>query len=129
MGEIRGLEIFTGITGVLVAATIIYLIRRDRMHARFSLWWIAVAGAAILFGFFPRLLDWIGGLFGISYPPILAVIIAVAALVVKILFADLERSRMRRDMLRLTQRLLLLEQKVRQQSTDRADSPAKSPID
>ena len=112
------IEIFTGTLGLLIAITIVYLVRRDQMHARFTMWWLAVAALAILFGFFPRLLDWIGGSLGIAYPPILAVILAVAALVLKILFADLERSKMRRDMLRLTQRVLILEQAIRDRDAD-----------
>jgi len=112
------IEIFTGTLGLLIAIAIVYLVRRDQMHARFTMWWLAVAGLAILFGFFPRLLDLIGGFLGIAYPPILAVILAVAALVLKILFADLERSKMRRDMLRLTQRVLILEQAIRDRDAD-----------
>jgi hypothetical protein len=118
MNEIRNLEMFSGALGVLMAATIVYLIRRDHMHVRFSIWWIGVAAIAILFGFFPRIVDQIGGFFGIAYPPILIVILAVAALVLKILFADLERSKMHRDMLRLTQRLLIVEQALKKASSD-----------
>jgi hypothetical protein len=126
MNEIRNLEMFSGALGVLMAATIVYLIRRDHMHVRFSIWWIGVAAIAILFGFFPRIVDQIGEFLGIAYPPILIVILAVAALVVKILFADLERSKMRRDMLRLTQRLLIVEQALK--NATRTNSTAKEEL-
>ena len=40
-------------------------------------------------------------------------LLAVVALVLKILFADLERSKMQRDLLRVTQKLLITEEKLR----------------
>lgn len=110
----RILEVFTGSLGLLIAAVIFYLIRRDHMHARFSIWWIVMGVLAVVFGFFPGAFDWAGEWLGVAYPPVLGLISAVVALLLKILFADLERSRMRRDMLRLTQRLLLVEEQLRE---------------
>ncbi len=43
----------TSVIGFIAALTIIVLIRRDHLHVRYGLWWIAVAGAFILFGFYP----------------------------------------------------------------------------
>lgn len=117
-----GLEIFTGAVGLAMAALIIYLIRRDHMHARYSIWWLAIALATVLLGFFPRILDSVGSAMGVAYPPVLALIGGVLALLVKILYADLERSRLRRELLRLTQRLLIVEQRVSEALED--DSPA-----
>lgn len=110
----RTLEVFTGSLGLLIAAVIFHLIRRDHMHARFSLWWIVMGVLAVVFGFFPGAFDWVGPWLGVSYPPVLGLVLAVIALLLKILFLDLERSRMRREMLRLTQRVLLVEEGLRE---------------
>ncbi len=109
----RTFQFFTGALGVAIAGVIFYLIRRDHMHARFSLWWLVVGVLAVVVGFFPRWVDAVGGWLGVSYPPVLGLIVAVAALVLKILMVDLEQSRTRREMLRLTQRVLLVEEQLR----------------
>jgi hypothetical protein len=120
----NGLEIFTGSVGLTVAALIVYLIRRDHMHARYSIWWLVIALATALLGFFPRIIDTVGVAIGIAYPPVLALIGGVLALLVKILYADLERSRLRRELLRLTQRLLIVEESLNElRHQQRAPAP------
>jgi hypothetical protein len=110
----RTYQIFTGGFGLLMAGVIFYLVRRDHMHARFSLWWLMVGMLAAAFGFFPGWVDVVGRWLGVAYPPVLGIILVVGAIVLKILFIDIEQSRMRREMLRLTQRLLLVEERLRQ---------------
>jgi len=45
----------------------------------------------------------------VSYPPVLAIVLGFALLLIKILTMDLERSRQERMIRRLTQRLAILE--------------------
>jgi hypothetical protein len=105
-------QIFTGGLGLLMAGVIFYLIRRDHMHARFSLWWLIVGVLAAAFGFFPGWIDVVGRWLGVSYPPVLGMILVLGALVLKLLLVDIEQSRIRREMLRVTQRLLLMEERL-----------------
>jgi hypothetical protein len=105
-------QIFTGGLGLLMAGVIFYLIRRDHMHARFSLWWLMVGVLAAAFGFFPGWIDVVGRWLGVSYPPVLGMILVLGALVLKLLLVDIEQSRIRREMLRVTQRLLLMEERL-----------------
>jgi hypothetical protein len=51
-------ELFTGATGLFVAATIVYLIKRDRLQVRHGVSWMLVAALFALFGFARRY--WIG---------------------------------------------------------------------
>lgn len=95
--------------GLAIAATIIVLVRKDHLHTRYSLWWLAAAGVVMLFGLFPRLSDWLARFFGVSYPPTLVLTLALAVLGLKSLFMDMDRSRHERDMRRLAQRLALFE--------------------
>ncbi|KAB2928740.1 MAG: DUF2304 domain-containing protein [Candidatus Contendobacter sp.] len=95
--------------GVLLAAIILLLVRRDHLHGPYSLWWIGAAATVALLGFFPRLFDVLASKLGISYPPILAIVLGFSMLLVKILTMDLERSRQERLIRRLAQRLAMLE--------------------
>ena len=107
-------EIVTTALGIALALSILLLIRRDHMHVRYSLWWLMVATVAIVFGAFPRLFDELGYAVGVAYPPTLLLVLAVGALLLKMLLVDIERSRAHRKLLRLTQRLVILEQRLRE---------------
>lgn len=97
------------VIGLLLAAVILWLVRRDHLHGPYAIWWIGAAATVALLGFFPRLFDAIAGYVGVSYPPMLAMVLGFALLLVKILTMDLERSRQERQIRRLAQRLAMLE--------------------
>ena len=107
-------SIITGIIGIATAITIVILIRRDHLHVRYGLWWMAAAFMFALLGFFPSLFDAFARYIGISYPPMLAITIAGMVLVIKILVMDIERSRNAVRLQRLTQRIALLESDLRE---------------
>lgn len=106
-------SLVTGIIGVATAMTIMYLIRKDHLHVRYGLWWMAAAAAFALFGLFPSIVDYVAHRLGIAYPPVLALILGMVALVLKILVMDIERSRNAVRMQRLVQRIALLESELR----------------
>ncbi|MCP5195250.1 MAG: DUF2304 domain-containing protein [Gammaproteobacteria bacterium] len=95
--------------GVLLAIAILFLVRRDHLHGPYAIWWIGAAATVGLLGFFPRFFDYLGVYLGVSYPPILAIILGFSMLLVKILTMDLERSRQERLIRRLAQRVAMLE--------------------
>jgi hypothetical protein len=95
--------------GVSLAAVILLLVRRDHLHGPYAIWWIGAAATVALLSFFPRLFDVVAVKVGISYPPILAIVLGFSMLLVKILTMDLERSRQERLIRRLAQRLAMLE--------------------
>lgn len=105
--------LITGIIGIATAITIVILIRRDHLHVRYGLWWTIAAVGFALLGLFPATFDEIAKYLGIAYSPILALTIAVAILVIKILVMDIERSRNAIRLNRLIQRLALLESDLR----------------
>ncbi len=125
----------TSVIGFIAALTIIVLIRRDHLHVRYGLWWIAVAGAFILFGFYPEIIDWLAARLGVAYGPTLALTLGLTVFVIKILTIDIARSRNETRIVRLIQRIAMLESEVdalRRQLEDRdageTDAPA-SPAD
>lgn len=103
-------KIVTAALGLGVAACIGMLVRRDKMRAGYSLWWLSIALALGILGAFPELFDVIGRSLGVAYPPVLALIFGYCMLLVKILYDDLGRSRMERDLRKLAQRLAVYEQ-------------------
>jgi hypothetical protein len=100
--------------GLLLAGTILYLVRRDHLHGPYALGWLALAAGVILIAAFPRIIDRIGNVVGIYYPPILVCLVAIAALLIKSLISDLERSRQERSLRRLSQKLAILENEMAQ---------------
>jgi hypothetical protein len=54
------------------------LVRRAHLHGPHAIWWIGLAAGIILLGTWPRLTDLIAPYLGVSYPPIVAVILGFA---------------------------------------------------
>ena len=99
----------TAIIGLIIALVIFLLIRRDILHIKRSFWWIGIAILVVIMGFFPVLIDTIGILLGVNYPPVLILTLGIGFILVKILSMDLERSQQERILRRLTQKIAMLE--------------------
>ena len=115
--------------GVIIAAVILILVRRDHLHGPYATWWISSAVLVALLGFFPRLFDLLAVKLGVSYAPILAVLLGLGLLLVKILTMDLERSRQERLIRRLAQRLAILEAQMPLATTADPATPESPPAD
>ena len=102
-------QITSTVIGVVLAAIILLLVRRDHLHGPYAIWWLGAAATVGILGFFPRFFDYLAGHLGVRYPPILAIVLGLGLLLIKILTMDLERSRQERLIRRLTQRLAMLE--------------------
>lgn len=98
------------ILGLAVAGIILLLVRRNHLHARFAIWWLAVAGASIMLGAFPQLINTVAKLLGVHYPPTLLMVVGLALVFIKMLTMDLNRSEQEQRLRRLTRRLALLEE-------------------
>ena len=114
-------SLVTGIIGIATAIIIVALIRKDHLRVRYGLWWFVLAGIFALLGLFPTMIDLFAGYLGIAYPPILALIIATAIVVIKILLMDIEHSRNMINIQRLTQRIALLESDLREMQGESND--------
>ena len=112
------LSLVTGAIGVIAALIIIILIRRDHLHVRYGLWWIAVAVAFIVLGFYPQFFDRLADLLGVAYGPVLALTLGLTVFVIKILTLDIARSRDEAKIVRLIQRVAMLEAEVMKLRSD-----------
>lgn len=117
-------SLITSIIGIATALTIVVLIRKDHLHVRYGLWWMAAAFVFAILGLFPRVVDYIASHLGIGYPPVLALTLGLIAVVLKILVMDIERSRNAIKMQRMVQRIALLEAELRDLQTIRSDDAA-----
>lgn len=117
------ISLVTGIIGISIAALIIGLIRKDRLHVNHGLVWILVALGFALFGLFPGIVDYLAQLLGVGYPPVLALTLGIALLVIKILIMDIERSRTEMRNQRLIQRVAMLEADLKKISNNVQHSP------
>lgn len=98
--------------GVLLAVGILWLVRGDRLHGSYALWWLLVAIGSLVIGFFPRLVDWLGLKLGVNYPPMLLVLVVIIALLFKLLGIDIDVTRRERRMRRLLQKVAILELEI-----------------
>jgi len=97
------------VMGIGLAVGILYLVRRDHLYIRQGVFWIAIAVFSLVFGLWPFLIDSLGGLLGIAYPPTLLFLGAIMVLIVKALLGDIALTKVQRDLRRLNQRIALLE--------------------
>jgi hypothetical protein len=100
---------FTATLGILVAALLLYLMRKDHLNVARGLGWAVAVMLSALLGFAPGIFDFIAKSLGVSYAPILGVSIAIAALVTKALITDLELTKLKVRYQRLVQKIALLE--------------------
>ena len=96
--------------GIGLAIGILYLVRRDHLYIRQGIFWIAIASFSLLFGLWPFLIDTLGSLLGIAYPPTLLFLVAIIVLIVKALLGDIALTKLQRDLRRLNQRIAMLEE-------------------
>ncbi|MCB1886631.1 MAG: DUF2304 domain-containing protein [Rhodocyclaceae bacterium] len=113
-------QIFSALLGTALGVVILLLVRRDHLQLGHAMFWLVLAAGSVIFGLAPALSDRIATAFGISYGPTLVILIALAALIVKGLQADMLTSRLERNIRRLNQRIALVEAEMRN------DAPARS---
>ncbi len=108
------ITLITGIIGILTALGIMILIRKDQLHVRYGLGWVAVAITFAMLGLFPQVFDYLATNLGVAYPPILALTLGFSVFVIKILIMDIERSGNVIKLQRLVQRIALLETEIKE---------------
>lgn len=122
-------HIIAGLIGIFLSFIIYFLVRRDRLSPHVAARWFFVATVVAALGMFPNVVDYIGEHLGIGYPPILAVILAICAALIKILLMDIERQRMLTKIDRLVQRVAILEDSVEYKNRQSDQAPTFKVID
>ena len=102
-------QIVSSLIGLVIAAVIFFLVRRDHLRPKQALRWFIVAVVVALIGFYPGVIDSLGSWLGIAYPPVIPLIIGLGAALVKILLMDIERNNMNITIDRTVQKLAMIE--------------------
>ncbi|MCU7837327.1 MAG: DUF2304 domain-containing protein [gamma proteobacterium symbiont of Taylorina sp.] len=109
----------TAFIGLFIAFFIVWLIRKDHMHVKYAFGWIIVGIISAIVGFSPAIVDQLAYKLDVSYPPILAIIIAFTFLLIKMFIMDIDRSKQERKLLRLTQKVGILEADLHQYKSNK----------
>lgn len=112
--------------GVLFAGSILILLRRGHLHGSQAVWWLLAAAGALGLGLFPQWIDRLGKALGVAYPPMLLLVLALLATLIKMLLTDIELARKERRLRRLTQKLAMMEYEQRQSASAPGGSPAQT---
>jgi hypothetical protein len=102
-------QIVSSVIGLILAIVIYWLVRRDHLAPRQALRWVIVATIVLILGTFPIIIDWIGVAVGVNYPPIIAVIVGLGALLIKVLLMDIQQNKAAVTEDRIIQKLSMLE--------------------
>jgi|OM-RGC.v1.026807905 hypothetical protein len=120
------ITLLTTIMGLSVTATILVLIRKDRLHASTGFGWVLVAICFFFLGLAPYSFDRLAGILGVKYPPALAFALAIAVILIKLLQSDTRYSSLRVRHERLIQRVALLELQNRKVHSEHPDATHNS---
>jgi hypothetical protein len=112
--------------GALLSITIVFLTRRDHISPLVAVRWFLIAILVLVVSFFPSSVDKIGELLGIGYPPVIPILIALGAAMIKILMMDIERQKMQVKLDRVIQRLAIIEQSVESNAVVKANFSKKA---
>lgn len=106
----------SAVIAITIAATIVWLVRHNHMHARSAGWWFIVAAAVALAGSMPGLVDRIALELGVNYPPTLVVLVGLGVVIYKLLKMDIERSKQELQIRILAQKVAILEMQLDSQN-------------
>ena len=82
-------QYFSALVAVVLFCLVVVLIRKDAIHMGSAVRWFVIASVALVFGVNPTLVDQLAGYLGISYGPILPLLLVSVFLLVKALLADI----------------------------------------
>jgi len=102
------IQITTALLGIGLPSLILVLLRRDRLHPLYGLFWMVMALLAVVLGLWPGSISYVAQVSGITYPPS-PLLVAVIVLLLKSLYVDIINTRIERQGRRSNQRLEMFE--------------------
>jgi len=108
------LQWFAIIIGVVFLVMMIELIRKNRVTLKYALLWLFSGLVLLVLAIFPQVLNWVAGLIGV-YSPVNALfaILLCCGLVLMISFSVIVSGN-KKAVVRLTQKISLLENRIRE---------------
>ena len=119
---VKDFHLLMGTLGVGLGVAILLLVRRDHLYIRHGVFWMAVALVSVVLGVWPNLVDRIGQVTGVAYPPALLFLLAIMMLIIRAVIADIAFTRLRREVRILNQKIALMEPEAGIRKTDTASA-------
>ncbi len=106
------LTILTAVTGLVILAVILELVRRRQLREKYATLWLAVGVLMVPFAVFPRLLDRFANLVGVAYGVILVLFFGIVFLLFVCLHLSWEVNRLEEETRCLAEDLALLRTEI-----------------
>jgi hypothetical protein len=105
---VRPINVLIILVAVLVAATVVYYVRRWRLKEQYSLLWLVLAVTMVVLAAAPELVEWFAGKLDVYYAPSILFFLGLAFVAVMLFHYSLEISRLTDQNRQLAQELGLL---------------------
>jgi hypothetical protein len=116
-------QLFAALASVVLLGIVIELIRSRKLRERYALLWLATAGVILFFAVWRSGLHNLSEALGVAYPPNALFVLAMLFVLVLLLHFSTVISKLSDRSTILTQRLALLEERLRELE----DRPGSSP--
>jgi hypothetical protein len=117
-------QLFAALASVVLLGIVIELIRSRKLRERYALLWLATAGVILFFAVWRSGLHNLSKALGVAYPPNALFVLAMLFVLVLLLHFSTVISKLSDRSTTLTQRLALLEERLRELE-DEPRSPPK----
>jgi hypothetical protein len=115
--------LFAALSSLVIFGVVIELIRTGRLRERYALLWLATATVILVFGLWHDGLNELAAALGIAYPPNALFVLAMAFILLLLLHYSTVISKLSDRTTTLTQRIAILEQRLRELESGATPEP------
>ncbi|WBB53341.1 DUF2304 domain-containing protein [Verrucosispora sp. WMMD573] len=117
------LTLVTGLTGLLLLAAIVELLRRRQLREKYGMLWLGLLFVVIPLSLFPRLLDGVADLLGVASGVSLVLFLGIVFLLLVCIHLSWEVSALEEETRTLAEEFALLRAEVEAERVARAQWP------
>jgi hypothetical protein len=118
-------QLFAALASVVLLGIVIELIRTRRLRERYALLWLATAGVILVFAAWRSGLHDLSRALGVAYPPNALFVLAILFMLILLLHFSTVISKLSDRSTILTQRLALLEERIRELEGSSREPPRR----
>ncbi|WP_239096040.1 DUF2304 domain-containing protein [Micromonospora lutea] len=121
------LTLVTGLTGLVLLATIVELLRRRQLREKYGMLWLGLLFVVIPLSLFPRLLDGVADLLGVASGVSLVLFLGIVFLLLVCIHLSWEVSALEEETRTLAEEFALLRAEVEAERAERTQWAARHP--
>jgi hypothetical protein len=118
-------QLFAALASVVLLGIVIELIRTRRLRERYALLWLVTAGVILVFAAWRSGLHDLSRALGVAYPPNALFVLAILFMLILLLHFSTVISKLSDRSTMLTQRLALLEERIRELEGSSGEPPRR----